>query len=337
MSQYPSPYSPPGWQDRGSYGSAASDPAAPARRAAAALMVLGGIMILLGICAGFAASVDPSQLPNPKARENFATLDAQIREKYGLTLSQALHKGAMQTLVASLVVIGMGLWVRSGRRTGIIAGITLVGLLMLVSAPALLVMPGVCNSAFIAGVLILLGFIMRWLVQALRSGGALQAAPAQYPQYQWQVQQYQQQAAAYAQAQAQAQQAAAIGVQRIDHATIDVSDVERAKAFYGGLLGLAEMPRPAGFDFGGAWFRIGQVDLHLVQREKPETAGGRHVCFWVGDVRGLARRLEAAGFKIEWETRYVIPGIERFFVRDPDGNRVEFQGAEAGTPLPASA
>ncbi|HWE01816.1 MAG TPA: VOC family protein [Tepidisphaeraceae bacterium] len=119
-------------------------------------------------------------------------------------------------------------------------------------------------------------------------------------------------------------------VQRIDHVAIDITDVERAKAFYGGLLGLTEIPRPASFTFGGAWYRIGPDILHLVSRPESIPEAPHHFCLYVPDIFDWARIVESAGFAVVWDTRYKIPGVDRFFMRDPDGNRVEFQGKEIG-------
>jgi len=116
-------------------------------------------------------------------------------------------------------------------------------------------------------------------------------------------------------------------IQRIDHVAINVSDMARALAFYGGLLKLNEVPRPKNFDFAGAWYRIGTVALHLVSRGDVDPPSRRHHAFWVSDVRAAAKSIESAGINVTWDT-YKIEGIDRFFVRDPDGNRLEFQGAE---------
>jgi catechol 2,3-dioxygenase-like lactoylglutathione lyase family enzyme len=48
----------------------------------------------------------------------------------------------------------------------------------------------------------------------------------------------------------------------------------------------------------------------------------RHPAFRVSDLEGLRQRLEAAGIEIVAGNRF--PGQERFFVRDPWGNRLEF-------------
>ncbi len=119
-----------------------------------------------------------------------------------------------------------------------------------------------------------------------------------------------------------------IRASRIDHVAIDITDVDRAKAFYSGLLGLEEIPRPPSFDFGGAWYQIGPEVLHLVSRPQGYPEESHHFCLWVDDIEQAARVIESAGYALAWDTRYKIAGIDRFFVRDPDGNRVEFQGPE---------
>jgi glyoxylase I family protein len=119
-----------------------------------------------------------------------------------------------------------------------------------------------------------------------------------------------------------------IGAQRIDHVAIDITNVERAKAFYGGVLGLREIPRPTSFTFGGAWYQIGPEVLHLVARDQKFEEAPHHFCLWVRDVAAVAKIVESAGYPVIWDTKFKIPTIDRFFTRDPDGNRVEFQGPE---------
>ena len=117
-------------------------------------------------------------------------------------------------------------------------------------------------------------------------------------------------------------------IERLDHLAINVTDITRAKAFYNDLLGLREIPRPPSFDFPGAWYRIGPVDIHLVgglPKADPHTS--RHFCLWVGDVHAAGAEAEKLGLKPNWNHRK-IPGVDRFYINDPDGNQLEFQGAE---------
>jgi catechol 2,3-dioxygenase-like lactoylglutathione lyase family enzyme len=119
-----------------------------------------------------------------------------------------------------------------------------------------------------------------------------------------------------------------ITVQRIEHVAVVVSDVERAKAFYGGVLGLTEVPRPESFDFAGAWYRNGPTDLHIITNPQADAKSRRHVAFYVADLDAAARVLETHGFPVRPEQKYKIRDIDRFFTEDPDGNRIEIMGPE---------
>ena len=114
---------------------------------------------------------------------------------------------------------------------------------------------------------------------------------------------------------------------RVDHVQINVTDLPRARQFYGGLLELDEIPRPESFTFAGCWYRIGDVDLHLVVRE-PEPTSARHFCLWVANVNAAAKEIESAGYHVNWDHKFKIPGVDRFFVFDEDNNRIEIQGAD---------
>jgi catechol 2,3-dioxygenase-like lactoylglutathione lyase family enzyme len=118
-----------------------------------------------------------------------------------------------------------------------------------------------------------------------------------------------------------------VAIERMDHIQINVTDLARARRFYAEVLGLEEVPRPESFDFAGAWYQIGDLDLHLVVRP-PEPESEDHFCLWVADVRGAAKALEARGQTVAWQTRYKIAGVDRFFIRDPDRNRIEVQGPD---------
>ena len=118
-------------------------------------------------------------------------------------------------------------------------------------------------------------------------------------------------------------------VERLDHVSIIVTDVDRARAFYAGVLGLTEIPRPPSFDFPGAWFEVGPEVIHLLGQGSPDARGRRHFCLWVRDVHAAAGYLAARGLPVAWDTKYKIGGVDRFFTDDPDGNRIEIQGSDA--------
>ena len=121
---------------------------------------------------------------------------------------------------------------------------------------------------------------------------------------------------------------------QIQHVSITVTDVEKARDFYTRTLGFQEIARPA-FDFPGIWYSLGgDLQLHIILNEelvKPaaerETITARygHFALWTEDCDETARTIDALGLP----TRDVISGptgLRQVFVKDPDGNMVEFIG-----------
>jgi glyoxylase I family protein len=112
-----------------------------------------------------------------------------------------------------------------------------------------------------------------------------------------------------------------VRIEGIHHSSVVVTDLERARAFYRDVLGLEEVPAPPTFHFRVVWLQIGDQQIHLLHAPQPDVPGARHVALYVDDPVEARRRLAAAGFPVE-ET-VPIPGADRFFTRDPDGNRIE--------------
>jgi catechol 2,3-dioxygenase-like lactoylglutathione lyase family enzyme len=96
-----------------------------------------------------------------------------------------------------------------------------------------------------------------------------------------------------------------------------------ARRFYGELLGLAEVEKPEPLRAsGGAWFAPG---LHLGVETPFAPARKAHPGLRVDDLDAVAGRLAGAGHEPVWDDRW--PGVRRFHVFDPFGNRVELLGA----------
>jgi catechol 2,3-dioxygenase-like lactoylglutathione lyase family enzyme len=97
-----------------------------------------------------------------------------------------------------------------------------------------------------------------------------------------------------------------------------------ARAYFSGLLGLIELPKPGDAGAGGAWFRVDERELHVGVDPAFRAAGKAHVGLAVADVaalEALAERLAGAGYPVRWNTG--LPGVRRFFTEDPWGNRLE--------------
>jgi catechol 2,3-dioxygenase-like lactoylglutathione lyase family enzyme len=113
-----------------------------------------------------------------------------------------------------------------------------------------------------------------------------------------------------------------VTVTHIDHVSVIITDTARARAFYGGVLGLQEIAKPKTFDFVALWYDLGGGHtLHLLLKHEPDTLSPRHFCLRVTDARAARAHFARHGVAIR-ETG-PIPGADRFFVSDPDGNRVE--------------
>ena len=99
---------------------------------------------------------------------------------------------------------------------------------------------------------------------------------------------------------------------------------DEARAFYGGLLGLDELPKPEPMRAsGGVWFRLGSRELHIGIEDPFVPARKAHPGLRTEPDRidAIAARLSAAAAPVDWDQRY--PGIRRFYTADPFGNRIE--------------
>jgi catechol 2,3-dioxygenase-like lactoylglutathione lyase family enzyme len=98
---------------------------------------------------------------------------------------------------------------------------------------------------------------------------------------------------------------------------------DRCRAFWGGVLGMAEVDKPPVLAArGGCWFRGGGLEVHL--GVEPEFAPARkaHPGILVQDLPALATALEDAGVEVTWDPEF--PGHDRIYAADPFGNRLEF-------------
>lgn len=117
---------------------------------------------------------------------------------------------------------------------------------------------------------------------------------------------------------------------RIDHVQVAMlaGGEEAARRFYGELLGLTEIEKPANLrSRGGVWFTTGSIALHLGVDPAFRPATKAHVAFRVTGLRELRERLAAAGYPSAEDEP--LPGYARCYVADPFGNRTELLEATA--------
>lgn len=90
------------------------------------------------------------------------------------------------------------------------------------------------------------------------------------------------------------------------------------RAFYAGVLGLREVPKPPELaKRGGVWFRGPGVEIHLGVEEGFTPPRKAHPAFLVDDLDALVARLPGA------VPDDLLPGFPRVYVKDPVGNRIE--------------
>lgn len=113
------------------------------------------------------------------------------------------------------------------------------------------------------------------------------------------------------------------------HIAIVCTDLVAARAFYCGLFGFEELPRP---DFGvpGMWLRVGSLQLHFLEHETMPIPGpgfphfALHIEYdqW-DETIGLLKSNSVAFLSEPSERSDFGIAVRAAFVLDPSGNVVE--------------
>lgn len=131
-----------------------------------------------------------------------------------------------------------------------------------------------------------------------------------------------------------------LAVEGVHHIAITVTDLDRARRFYSGVLGLRELDRPP-FPFAGAWYQVGDRQLHLVVHPPTRTLRGTteidprdgHFALRVRSYDEALAHLRAHDVPVREQRENVTPWAQ-LYVTDPDGNVVELnvdRNQEEGT------
>ena len=131
-------------------------------------------------------------------------------------------------------------------------------------------------------------------------------------------------------------------IESVHHVSLPVSNLERAKRFYRDVLELSEIPRPP-FTFLGAWYRLGDRQLHLIVGEHSTfRASARvdshdiHFAIRVGSYRQAIEHLAAKGYRPDAADALLMTkenptgtaGFPQVYVLDPDRNVIEINAAQ---------
>ncbi len=114
-----------------------------------------------------------------------------------------------------------------------------------------------------------------------------------------------------------------IGLDHVQVAAPRMPNTENvAREFYGRLLGLAEITKPSALQSkGGVWFSLGSGQLHVGIEELFAPALKAHPALLVDGLEEIRIYLAAQGVAITEAEE--IPGVRRFYISDPFGNRIE--------------
>jgi len=113
-----------------------------------------------------------------------------------------------------------------------------------------------------------------------------------------------------------------VGIDHVQVAAPSGSEA-RARAFFADVLGMTEITKPAPLSArGGVWFQCGAQQLHVGIDSRFSAATKAHPAIEVENLSALRACLQRAGIVITEDD--TLAGVERFYVNDPFGNRLEF-------------
>ena len=118
-----------------------------------------------------------------------------------------------------------------------------------------------------------------------------------------------------------------IKASRLLHVSLLVADLDRARAFYEGVLALEPSPARPAMSFDGIWYDLGAAQIHLICLPNPDPVEGRpahggrdrHTALAVTGWEELKNKLDAEGIAYTLSRS----GRRALFLRDPDGNALE--------------
>ncbi len=100
-----------------------------------------------------------------------------------------------------------------------------------------------------------------------------------------------------------------------------------ARKFYVEILGMTEITKPMALQpRGGIWLKCGMHQLHIGVQADFTPATKAHPAIRVLDMAALRARLQNQ--KVEMIEDEALPGLNRFYIHDPFGNRLEFVEAQ---------
>ena len=128
-----------------------------------------------------------------------------------------------------------------------------------------------------------------------------------------------------------------LGISQIAHWALKVADLDRSLAFYRDTLGFREMMRinhveaPMAGQLMLVYLRV--TDTQFVelfpygkgaQAPDEDTTSMHHVCLQVSNMAETVAALRSGGVEIFRGPNLGLDGNNQCWIKDPDGNRIEF-------------
>ncbi|MBT8162908.1 MULTISPECIES: VOC family protein [Arthrobacter] len=125
---------------------------------------------------------------------------------------------------------------------------------------------------------------------------------------------------------------------RMHHVCLVVSDIDATRDFYVNVLGFEEIHRPTDFVFHGAYFRNGDVEVHVVRETEPgrltkhapgwdgeelRTGLCHHFAVMVESFEPFLAAMRERGLERVGGPRVRDDYVEQIYIADPDGHIIE--------------
>ena len=124
------------------------------------------------------------------------------------------------------------------------------------------------------------------------------------------------------------------GLLEFDHVALVVANIADSRTFYIHQLGLEELSRPP-FDFPGAWFKVGQALIHIIESNKhsgkagwgdravERISRGLHMAYRTNDFEQALRAIDQHGIEIASGPQTRPDGAKQVYIYDPDRHLIE--------------
>ena len=131
-------------------------------------------------------------------------------------------------------------------------------------------------------------------------------------------------------------------IEILHHVSLPVSDLKRAEQFYESILGLEKIERPP-FDFEGAWYQLGDRQLHLIVHARSTFRASKevdshdiHFAIRVNSYRDTRNFLRSKGYRPDADDEFkkmrenpkATAGFPQLYIMDPDRNVIELNAEQ---------